>query len=236
MYRILFLAAALPAVFLIWKIYKMDRVEKEPTGLLVSLVFLAIGSILIAMVCESLGGSILASFLMPDTVLYNLVFYFFVVGLSEELAKYLMLRLRTWRSPAFNCRFDGVVYAVTVSLGFALWENVAYVMQYGFTTAVLRAVTAIPGHACFGVFMGVWYGAAKHCELAGGSKTKALRRRAIWIPVVLHGLYDFIASLGGSLFTFAFIAYIAVLFLISWGTAKRAAQEDLYFGQSETQM
>ena len=191
-------------------------------------MFLAIGSILIAMVGEWLGGTILSSFLMPDTVLYNLVYYFLVVGVSEELAKYLILRLRTWKAPAFNCRFDGVVYAVTVSLGFALWENVAYVMQYGFTTAVLRAVTAIPGHACFGVFMGVWYGMAKHCDLYGGRKS--LLRRAVWIPILLHGLYDFIASLGGTLFTVAFIAYIAVLFLISWGTAKRAAQEDVYFG------
>ena len=155
MYRILFLAAVLPAIFLIRKVYKMDTVEKEPVGLLVSLVFLAIGSILIAMAGEWLGGTVLSTFLMPDTVLYNLVYYFLVVGVSEELAKYLILRLRTWKAPAFNCRFDGVVYAVTVSLGFALWENIAYVMQYGFTTAVLRAVTAIPGHACFGVFMGV---------------------------------------------------------------------------------
>lgn len=93
--------------------------------------------------------------LLPQSsTAYNVLLYFVVVALSEEGFKYLLLKKRTWYSSEFNCQFDGVVYAVFVALGFALWENISYVLMYGLGTAAVRAVTAVPGHACFGVFMG----------------------------------------------------------------------------------
>ena len=228
--RLLFLAAVLPAVFLMVQVYKLDRKEREPVDLLVGLVFRSVLSVVIAIVLERAGGIVLPMLLPEGTLAYNAAYFMLVVGLAEEGAKFYVLKRRTWDTPEFNCRFDGVVYAVTVSLGFALWENISYVLQFGLQTALLRAVTAIPGHACFGVFMGVWYGAAKHCERAGGSKTKALLRRSVIVPMILHGIYDTIASLTGSLSTILFVAYIAVLFLLGWTTVRRAAREDLYFG------
>ena len=151
----------LPAVFLLVKVYRADRLEREPPMLLVSLVLYGILATGLALLTERLGTFLLDIFVRQDTVLYNVLLYFVVVAFSEEGFKYLLLKRRTWNSPAFNCQFDGVVYATFVSLGFALWENIGYVIRYGFSTAVVRAVTAIPGHACFGVFMGAWYGLAK---------------------------------------------------------------------------
>lgn len=228
--RILLLAAILPAIFLIHKVYQLDRIEKEPPRLLVRLVFAALLSAGLAILLESVGGVFLPSFLPEGTIAYTAAYYFLVVGVSEELAKYLVLRSCTWKSPEFNCRFDGVVYAVTASLGFALWENIGYVFQFGLQTALVRAFTAVPGHACFGVFMGVYYGAAKHCARVGGSKMKSLLFRAVFVPMLLHGTYDTIASLEGERFVIAFVIYIAILFFLSWRVAKRAAREDLYFG------
>ena len=89
-------------------------------------------------------------------MLYQIILYFVIVAIAEESSKYFFLKKRTWNNPEFNCQYDGVVYAVFVSLGFALWENINYVLSYGFSTAIVRAITAIPGHACFGVFMGVF--------------------------------------------------------------------------------
>ena len=105
---------------------------------------------------------------------YNAIMYFGIVAFSEEGAKYFLLRRRSWHSAAFNCQFDGVVYAVFVALGFALWENISYVLMYGLSTALVRAVTAVPGHACFGVFMGVWYGLAKRLTAQGKRVTAVL--------------------------------------------------------------
>jgi RsiW-degrading membrane proteinase PrsW (M82 family) len=61
----------------------------------------------------------------------------------------------------FNEPFDGIVYAVIVSMGFATIENIIYVFQYGFATGILRLFTAVPAHAAFGILMGYFLGKAK---------------------------------------------------------------------------
>ena len=226
---VLIAAAVLPALYLLYCIYQADRVEKEPAGLLVSLAISGIIATFLAMVTESIGYMFVSGVFWEGSVLYNFFFYFFVVALSEEGFKYLLLKKRTWNSPAFNCRFDGVVYAVFVSLGFALWENISYVGLYGLEAALLRAVTAIPGHACFGVFMGVWYGLAKKFDMYGNEeKAKRYRKLAVVCPILLHGSYDFIASMENSWFTLVFIAFIAGLFHISLRMVRQQANRDHY--------
>ena len=158
---ILIAAAVIPAVFLLVHVYRADKLEKEPAPLLISLVLYGIAATFIALLLERFGSWLLGRYFPENSTPYNVLMYFGVVAFSEEGAKYFLLKRRTWNSAAFNCQFDGVVYAVFVSLGFALWENISYVLMYGLSTALVRAVTAVPGHACFGVFMGVWYGLAK---------------------------------------------------------------------------
>ncbi|MBR3149691.1 MAG: PrsW family intramembrane metalloprotease [Eubacterium sp.] len=164
---ILILAAIVPAVFLMFKVYKSDRLEKESPHMLWTLVKAGILSSLLALVEEKILSVILDSLLDANTLAYNIILYFVIVAGAEESSKLIFLKRNTWRSDEFNCRYDGVVYATLVSLGFALWENISYVLTYGIATAVVRAVTAIPGHACFGVFMGVFYGIAKKYDKSG---------------------------------------------------------------------
>ena len=148
---ILIAAAVIPAIVLLRFVYKEDRLDKESPGLLLSLVIFGILSTFAAIVTEQIGEAILGILLPQSSTAYNVLLYFVVVALSEEGFKYLLLKKRTWYSSEFNCQFDGVVYAVFVALGFALWENISYVLMYGLGTAAVRAVTAVPGHACFGV-------------------------------------------------------------------------------------
>ena len=228
MFRLILIAAAvIPAVYLLIRVYRADRLEKEPTNLLVSLVFLGIISTVIAAVAEMLGSLLLTRLFSSRGLLYNALLYFIVVGVSEEGAKYLLLKARTWNSPHFNYRFDGVVYAVFVSLGFALWENIRYVLTFGFGTAVARAITAIPGHACFGVFMGVWYGVAKKYELSGlETESRDARKMALLIPILLHGAYDFIASMENELMSIVFLVFVGWLFRTALNLVKKTSTED----------
>lgn len=226
---ILLAAAILPALWLLVKVYQSDRLEPEPPSLIISLVALGMLSTALAAFTERAGARILGNLFSTQSVAYNALFFFLVVGLSEEGFKYLVMKRQTWTSPHFNCQFDGVVYAVSVSLGFALWENISYVMRYGLTTAAVRAVTAVPGHACFGVFMGIWYGAAKRMELAGQyERSKTSRAMAVVIPVFLHGAYDFIASQVQSAFSLLFLAFVAVLFLAANALVKHVSEHDVY--------
>lgn len=228
---ILIAVAVIPAAILLVQIYRADKVEKEPIGLLLSLAFFGVIATALAILTEQLGTYLLAPVEKSNPVLYHALMYFIVVAVSEEGFKYLVLKVRTWRSPAFNCQFDAVVYSVFVALGFALWENIGYTAIYGFGTALLRAVTAIPGHASFGVFMGAWYGFAKQYENAGfPGKSKACRAMAFLFPVFLHGCYDFAAVMGAQHYTWIFFVFIVVMFVLAFRLVRRLSASDRFIG------
>jgi len=191
------------------------------------LVLRGIFSTFLALVTEQAGTVVLDALFYQGTRAYLLFDNFIVIALSEEGFKYLLLKRKTWKSPEFNCQYDGVVYATFVSLGFALWENISYVILYGFQTAVMRAVTAVPGHACFGVFMGVFYGIAKRMEREGNKFESAVfRKLALIVPILLHGTYDYIASANYS--GLVFLGFVGILFAVSYKIIKGQSQKDRY--------
>lgn len=233
---ILIAAAVVPAVFLLIRVYRADRLEPEPSGLLLSLILRGVFATVIAMVLEELGSALLGSVYAENSLPYNIIMYFVIVAFSEEGAKYILLRRRTWCSDAFNCQFDGVVYAVFVSLGFALWENLGYVAMYGLSTALVRTVTAVPGHACFGVFMGVWYGLAKRLHGQGkDGASKLCRVLALLLSAFLHGCYDYIATIESVHYGWLFAAFVAVLFTVAFILVKRQSRRDRYLNNYDAE-
>ncbi len=233
-YRWLLIAAAvIPAIFLLVKVYRSDKLERESPYLVGRLVISGIIATFFALISERLFGTILTMLVSTDSKAYNIILYFFVVAISEELSKYLLLRKKTWRNAEFNCQYDGIVYAVAVSLGFALWENISYVTMYGFSTALLRAVTAIPGHACFGVFMGVFYGLAKsHDYLGDKGSADFYSVLSVVVPVLLHGAYDYIASMESSSdLSWVFIVFVLCLFAVSFLLVSRMSKNDRYINR-----
>ena len=129
------LAAVLPALFLMRYIYRQDKTEKEPPALLVSLVLWGVAAALVSIALESFGVRLLSSFVDKNDPAYEIILAFLVVAVVEEGTKFIFLKRRTWRDPNFNFRFDGIVYAVFVSLGFAAFENIRYVMGFGLSAA-----------------------------------------------------------------------------------------------------
>jgi RsiW-degrading membrane proteinase PrsW (M82 family) len=228
---VLVILAIIPAIIIIAFIYHKDKAEKEPLGLLVSLFIMgATISVIGAMVAEGVMQKGLQEVIAEGTTGYNFIMCFFIVALSEEGFKFLVLKWGSWRSPEFNCKFDGVVYAVAVSLGFALWENIQYVISYGFQTALIRAVTAVPGHASFGVIMGAWYGLAKRKQAQGWDSASRLARIfAVVVPAIVHGAYDFIATANTS--SIHFIVFVILMFIVCFYTVKRVSGDDRYHGE-----
>ena len=227
--KILVAVAVIPAIILLYKIYKADRVEKEPFGLLAKLLGFGALATVGAFILEYLGSGIIDGLFAAETNAYDFVLCFCIVAVAEEGLKYLFLRLFTWNSNAFNCQFDGVVYAVFVSLGFAIAENIGYVFQYGFEVGIVRAFTAVPGHCCFGVFMGFFYSASKKYDLFGApARSKAATVFAVLIPMFVHGLYDYVATIetDGSLALFAIV--VIVMFATAVRLVKKLSWEDGY--------
>ena len=230
-YNIILIAAAVfPAIFLMLKVYQSDRLEKESTQLLWQLVKAGVLAALLALVEEKILFAIAGSLLPEESTVYNVILYFVIVAGAEESSKYLFMRRTTWNHPEFNCQFDGVVYAVFTSLGFALWENISYVLHYGMSTALVRAVTAIPGHACFGVFMGVFYGMARRCAADSESSSEVTKYNvlSLLVPMLLHGAYDYIATMEEASGGWYFFAFVALLFFFAFRVTGKSAKEDRY--------
>ncbi len=222
---VMVLAAVLPGIFLMRYIYSKDKLDSEPKGLLLKLFILGVISTACAMFTEQIGMYILD--ITEYSFTEKLIMNFVVIALSEEGFKYLVLRSATWRSPEFNYQFDGVVYAVFVSLGFAVWENILYVFSYGMGVAFVRAFTSIPGHACFGVLMGAFYGAAKKFENRGNmERSRLFRRLAVLVPIVAHGSYDLFLSLDSSFGWILFVVLIAALYFFGFQLVKALSEGD----------
>ena len=182
----LLLLALAPIVVILIYIYVKDKYEKEPIALLLKNFFLgAVVSIIITLV---LGFA--ANMIFPITdeksILQQFVKAFFIVALVEEFSKYIIVKYYAQKKTDFNEPFDGIVYAVVVSMGFAALENVLYVSQYGVTTGLTRAFTAVPAHATFGILMGYFMGKAKFSN----NRVK-YNLLGLLIATLFHGAYDF---------------------------------------------
>ena len=143
------LASVAPVIIIIVYIYFKDKFEKEPKKLLLyNFLFGAIVSILISTILYTISNSILPLH-NHFSVLEQFIKAFFVVAFIEEFSKYVIVRFYAQPKKAFNEPFDGIIYAVMVSMGFAAVENIFYVIEGGLEVALIRAFTAIPAHATF---------------------------------------------------------------------------------------
>ena len=182
----LLLLAISPVIIIVLYIYFKDKFEKEPIPFLLRNFLLgATVSILITVI---VGGFV--SRLIPlidnTSVFQQFLKAFVVVALVEEFSKYVIVRYYSQRSKEYNEPFDGIVYAVMVSMGFAALENVLYVFQHGISTGIMRAFTAVPAHATFAILMGYFMGKAKF------SKNRiVLNLMGLFFATLFHGAYDF---------------------------------------------
>lgn len=225
----IYLAAALiPAIALMIYTYKKDSTDKEPIGLLASCLLMGVYAALLSIALESIGEYALdLADITSDSEWYVMILAFGVVAMAEEGSKLLFLKRKTWNSPYFDHRFDGVVYAVFVSLGFAAFENVKYVFNYGLSVALPRAFLAIPGHMSFAVLMGVFYSRAKYCERRCKQGGKVLNLLlAYLLPVLLHGAYDTCAMTSSATSSLAFVGIIAVVYVLCFVVVKKEAEHD----------
>ena len=97
----------------------------EPIGFLIGLFFAGMGTIITAVIAEFIGDAILELILPYTPVLKAILLALIVVGPAEELGKYAVLRLITWKNKNFNYSYDAIVYAVFVSLGSATYSRTA---------------------------------------------------------------------------------------------------------------
>jgi RsiW-degrading membrane proteinase PrsW (M82 family) len=166
--------------------YFKDKYKKESIKIIARSFFL--GTTVSIILTFTIGY--IASSLLPITTAKSIsqqfIKAFFTVALVEEVSKYVIVRFYAQKKNEFNEPFDGIVYAVMVSMGFAALENILYTYQYGFGVGVTRAFTAVPAHATFGVIMGYFMGKAKF-----SNNSIKLNLLGLLFATLFHGSYDF---------------------------------------------
>lgn len=161
---LLMFLAVLPIALILSFVYSKDY-SKEPVKLLLCLFGLGIISCGLVLLISRLISNFIPVFgteLIGDSFIGLFIYAFFRVALLEELCKWLMLYLRGYNSKEFDESYDIIVYSVFVSLGFAFLENILFIIFSGrVETVLLRAILSVPGHACFGIFMGYFLSISK---------------------------------------------------------------------------
>jgi len=210
-----------------WFFLRQDRAEPEPRRLLVKVFFAGIGVAFLAMVVEGVIFSVIfpdqyQEGLKGDTIsigiLITTILMYFLAGPIEEGLKLLGLGGFVYRKRDFNQIADGVIYGITLALGFVLVENTSYFLKlyfslstplFVFTTSIRGIATALLHVVCAGI-MGLYLGRAK---FAVEDKGRIILMGLIGVSI-FHGLYNFILFLpNGLLFVFPLI-FGALIYLV----------------------
>lgn len=216
----LLILAIIPIALILFLTYKRDK-NKEPLFLLIQLFILGILSSLLVMAI-SLGLEKILPFMNRSdpkniTFIGTILYSFVGVALVEEVCKWIMVNFRAYNINDFDEMYDIIIYAVFVSLGFAFFENILYVLKaQKVITALTRAISAIPGHAGYAIFMGYYLGLAKKQQAKGNkAKEKEYKILSIFMPTLLHGIYDYCVFSGLTILLLIFILFIIFLYIVS---------------------
>ena len=203
----------LPSLLILLYVTNSDKF-KEPTSLIISTFFLGC---LLCFPAGILNGVLIFNKETPDN-------YSFLAGFSEETLKFLALYFYVKNRKEFDEPMDAVVYGCLISLGFATYENYEYVYLYetefsSLNIAVIRALSAIPLHACCGIIMG-YYFIFFHFK-----KKRMYLFLSLLIPICIHAFYNFLTNIDDTLLTMFIIGL--VIFTISCHKKIKKEQSEI---------
>lgn len=188
------LIAVAPAILLVMYFYRKDSLKKEPKRLIVFTFFMGCVSVIPAVV---MGLLLQFTEIFPNPWISSFAQAFITASFVEELAKLLILRIFIFNNKNFDEIMDGIVYMAILSLGFACLENVLYSID-NIAVGLLRAFTAVPGHAIWSGLIGYYVGLAKYKKMNVSSKSSTFKFFGIGlvIGIIYHGVYDFVLFTG----------------------------------------
>jgi RsiW-degrading membrane proteinase PrsW (M82 family) len=190
-------AAVAPALLILWLVVAADERPGPPAKVWTAFV---LGAVSI-----SLLGILRAPFLRLLTAPENpwvaqAMHSLFGVALPEETVKILVIVAISARRSRFADPMDTVVYGAAAGLGFAAYENLAYLVQHAEmwqSLAALRSVLTVPFHGALGVIAGAYLAIARSGNALGANRYHRDRARfvsrvlIVLAPVALHAGFDF---------------------------------------------
>ena len=208
-------AGAAPALALMSFFYLKDRIT-EPIPLIIRTFLL--GALLVFPIMF-----IQYAFTTQGITNNSFIESFFLVSFFEEFFKWFIFMYTIYHHSEFDAHYDGIVYAVAISLGFATVENILYLFTNGIEYAFSRAIFPVSSHALFGVIMGFHFGKAKMNK----RYNKWNIALAFLIPFILHGLYNYILKTEKQYWIYILIPFMIVLWYVGIRRMKLANQPNM---------
>src|SRR6201995_2950334 len=190
-------AAIAPALFMLWLVVAAGERPGPPVKIWTAFV-LGAASI-------SLLGLVRAPFVrliaIPDNPWASQALHaVFGVALPEETVKILVIAAVATRRRPHGDPMDTVVYGAAAGLGFAAYENLAYLVQHAEmwrSLAILRSVLTVPFHGALRIIAGAYLAIARSGTALGAHRhnrdwARIIRRILVLAgPVGLHAAFDF---------------------------------------------
>ncbi|HZG14466.1 MAG TPA: glutamic-type intramembrane protease PrsW [Candidatus Bathyarchaeia archaeon] len=176
-------AAIAPGIALLCYFYLRDNLQPEPISMVIRSFLFGILLVFPIMMLQ---------YIMQTEWNWTAVWFQAVISsaLIEELFKWLVVYQTAYKHVEFDEPYDGIVYAVAISLGFATLENFFYLWINGMNIAFWRALLPVSGHALFGIWMGYYLGKGKFTEDPGLKNRRLVL--SLLVPVALHAVYNLI--------------------------------------------
>ncbi|MDE0562780.1 MULTISPECIES: glutamic-type intramembrane protease PrsW [unclassified Exiguobacterium] len=197
------LSAVAPGLALLSYFYLRHELEAEPLGYVIR-SFVA-GAVLVFPIM------FIQYAFVEEGVLTGPFWQAYVTtALLEEFFKWFMIYYTIYIHKVFDDYYDGILYAVACSLGFATLENFLYLWVYdSLEIAIWRAILPVSGHALFAVVMGYCLGRAKH-----SARERVWLFMAIFSATVIHGTFDLILILEPN-HKLPAVLYIVILWMVA---------------------
>lgn len=204
-------AAISPAVAIMTFIYLSKKIELEPLPLIMRMFMIGVVMVFPIMFIQY-------AFTAEDLFQTPLLNSMFMAGLLEEFFKWFFLLFAAYRHSDFDHHYDGIIYGVSISLGFATIENIIYLFANGIEIAVLRAIFPVSSHALFGIIMGYYLGKAKFST----THQKLCLFLSLLIPFSLHSIYDYIITVQEQMWLYWIVPFMIILWVIGFRKIKVA--------------
>src|SRR5215204_2525666 len=190
-------AAIAPALLVLWLVIAADERPGPPTRVWLAFI-LGAASISLLGIARAPFAAILA--VPGNPWMTQGLRSLFSVATPEEILKVLVIVAVSFKRRTFADPMDTVVYGAAAGLGFAAYENLAYLVQHPDiwrALAALRSVLTVPFHGALGIIAGAYLAIAR-----AGTALGANRHHRDWSrvssyflvlagPIALHAAFDF---------------------------------------------
>lgn len=209
--------AIAPGIALLAYFYLKDRYMSEPPAMVGKLFLIGVFIVFPTMVIQR------GFFIWSGQ--HEVFLSFFISGALEEFIKWFVIYYYIYKHSEFDEPYDGIVYAVAVSLGFATLENVIYAWAHTLSPSALlfRALLPVSAHALFAVMMGYYFGKAKFSSNRPAWHVAS----AFFVPALWHGSYDFLLS-STVRWLWPIVLLMAAMWLLGIDKMKRANDRSPY--------